>query len=188
MACYRGFKAEAERLAKSMRQELGFDVYSRLDPYALASHLLVPVLSLRDLVGISATDDALLSAVQVLENDETSALSAVTVFWGNRRTIVHNAAHSRGRQASNITHELSHGLLLHPPTPAVDHRGCRNWNEDFEDQADYLAGALLVPDKAAWGIVKRRLSFDNAAAEYGCSIEMVRWRVNITGAGKLLTR
>ena len=188
MALYRGFKAEAERLAKSTRRELGLGVYDRLDPYRLADHLLVPVLSLRDLANLSAGDDDLLAAVRVLEGDEMSALSAVTVFCGSRRMIVHNAAHSPGRQANNLTHELSHGLLLHPPAPALDQGGCRNWNQDYEDQANCLAGALLIPDKAAWWIAKRQISFEEAAAEYGCSADVVRWRVNITGAGKLLTR
>jgi hypothetical protein len=188
MAFYRGFKAEAERLAKSTRQELGLGVYDRLDPYCLADHLLVPVLSLQDLVRLSAAGDGLLAAVQVLEGAEMSALSAVTVFCGSRRAIVHNAAHSPGRQANSITHELSHGLLLHPPAPALDRRGCRNWNADCEDEANFLAGALLIPDKAAWWIAKRQLSFEDAAAEYGCSTEMVRWRVNITGARRLLAR
>jgi hypothetical protein len=188
MALYRGLKAEAERLAKSIRQELRLGVYDRLDPYRLADHLFVPVLSLRDLVNFSAGDDDLLAAVQVLEGGEKSALSAATVFCGSRRTIVHNAAHSPGRQANNITHELSHSLLLHPPAPALDRGGCRNWNQDYEDQANRLAGALLIPDKAAWWIAKRQVSFEVAAAEYGCSVDVVHWRVNITGARRLLAR
>ena len=42
--------------------------------------------------------------------------SGVTVFRGPRRTIVFNDAHAPGRQANDIGHELSHGLLLHTPT------------------------------------------------------------------------
>lgn len=67
-----------------------------------------------------------------------------------------------------------------------DRRGCRNWNADLEDEADFLAGALLVPAKAAWWIAKRKLPFAVAAQKYGCSQDVIRWRVNVTGAGRLL--
>jgi IrrE N-terminal-like domain len=60
-----------------------------------------------------------------------------------------------------------HGLLLHPPSPALDRRGCRVWNTDLEDEANSLAGALLIPAKAAWWIAKRQLPLVSAAKEYG---------------------
>jgi Zn-dependent peptidase ImmA (M78 family) len=107
-------------------------------------------------------------------------------FDGTRRIIAYNDAHNLDRQANNITHELSHGLLLHPPTPALDWRGCRNWNTNHENDANYLAGALLIPNKAAWWIAKQRLPFEQAASDYDCSVEVVRWRINVTGARRLL--
>jgi hypothetical protein len=42
------------------------------------------------------------------------------------------------------------------------------------------------PSKAAWWIAKRRQPFEQEADDYGCCIEMVRWRINITGAGRML--
>lgn len=36
-----------------------------------------------------------------------------------------------------------------PPAQAFDDIGCRLWNQDVEDEADYLGGALLIPGKAA---------------------------------------
>ena len=51
------------------------------------------------------------------------------------RTIVHNNGHAFVRQNSNIAHELSHGLRHHPPTPAIDNKGCRNWSQAIEDEA-----------------------------------------------------
>ncbi|MCU1685391.1 MAG: hypothetical protein JWQ81_6130 [Amycolatopsis sp.] len=185
MTFRRGFKAEAERLALDVREEVGVGVYARLDPIILAEHLAIPVMTLSELAAARVVP-GLGDAVDVLQGIESQAMSAVTVFFGSERAIVHNDAHSPGRQVSNVTHELSHGLLLHPSAPMLDHRGCRNWNPDVEDEANYLAGALLIPAKAAWGLAKRRKSFDQAAVDYGCSVEMVRWRVNVTGAGRLL--
>jgi Zn-dependent peptidase ImmA (M78 family) len=183
MGFYRGFKAHAERLALDTRQEMGISAHQRLDPQALAEHLSIKVMTL----GALATCADIAEALGVLHGPEASSLSAFTVFAGSKRMIVHNEAHTTGRQASNITHEVSHGLLLHPAAPVLDLRGCRNWNGDHEDEANFLAGALLIPARAAWGIARKRMSLQDAADIYGCSVEMVRWRVNITGASRRLT-
>jgi AIPR protein len=37
----------------------------------------------------------------------------------------------------------------HPPTPALYNSGCRNWNQDIEDEAQWLVGALLTTEDAA---------------------------------------
>ncbi|WP_442778631.1 ImmA/IrrE family metallo-endopeptidase [Actinomadura sp. WAC 06369] len=94
------------------------------------------------------------NAIQHLSVQDTSAFSAVTVFRGTKRTIVHNDMHSHQRQANDICHEAVHGLLMHPATPAIDARGCRIWNEDLENEAKWLAGVLLVPEQAAVRIVR----------------------------------
>lgn len=182
MAYYRGFKAEAERLAITTRAELGLDPYARLDPCLLAEYLLIEVITLTEL---GRRVGGLAEVVELLHGEEASALSAMTVFDGPKRMIVHNEVHSAGRQASNVAHELSHGLLLHPPKPVLDLRGCRNWNGDHEDEANFLGGALLIPGKAARAIVRKGISLGDAATKYGCSIEMVRWRINASGAGRL---
>ena len=45
----RGFKAEAEGFALSLRAELGLKVTDPLDSVALATHLEIPVVSLEEL-------------------------------------------------------------------------------------------------------------------------------------------
>jgi Zn-dependent peptidase ImmA (M78 family) len=185
MTYRRGFRTEAERLAASTRHELGLGLYVRLDALRLAEHLDIPVWTLTELGQRQATR-SLAQALTRLHGPDQAAVSAFTVFVGTRRVIVHNDSHAPGRQASNVMHELSHGLLLHPPGVAVDGLGCRDWDSDVEKEADYLGGALLVPSKAAWWIAKQRQPFEEAAAHYGCSVEMIRWRVNVTGARRLL--
>src|SRR5260370_1706656 len=98
--------------------------------------------------------------------------SAVTVFRGFERTILHNESHSPGRQSSNLAHELSHALLLHPPAPALDSLGCRDWDPVLEMEADWLAGALLIPDEAALHIARRGLDEQSAADNFGVSLPM----------------
>ena len=62
-------------------------------------------------------------------------------------------------------------------------RGCRHWNQDIEDEAAWLCGALLVPEAAAMLIARGRWSTQAAAAlHFGVSQQMIRLRLNTTGA------
>src|SRR6202035_4158043 len=103
-------------IVRELRAELGISQYGRLDPFALANHLGVPVLGLSQLSSVP-------SAVSYLTDVESKAFSAVTVFDGMRRTIVHNDSHILPRQHSNLAHELSHAILLHTPSVALDDTG-----------------------------------------------------------------
>ena len=182
MGYRRGFKSEANATAREIRAEMGLRDLDKLDPWALAAHLLVPVEPLSDY----ARDAP--QAVHHFSVADPGAFSACTVFDGARRKIVHNNAHLPGRQASNVTHELSHALLLHPPTPALDDRGCRQWNQDIEDEAQWLAGALLLTEDAALSIVRQGVSVSGAAEHFGISEQMVMYRLNVTGARTRVAR
>jgi Zn-dependent peptidase ImmA (M78 family) len=180
-----GLQTEAEQLALEVRDELGLGPFRRLVPELLAEHLEIPIITLSQLRLMARDIDGVADAVGLLLGVEANALSAVTVFADARRMVVHNDAHAPGRQASNLAHELAHGLLLHSPSPVIDSRGCRHWNGTIEEEANHLAGALLVPGKAARGMVRRGLTIEQIADELGCSIEMARWRVNMSGAARL---
>ena len=183
MGYRRGFKSDAEGIARDVRAELGLLTLDRLDPIRLASHLAIPVIGLSQLPGIASDVRSQLQYV------EPQCFSAMTVFNGTSRVVVHNDSHSSGRQASNITHELAHGLLMHPPSPALDDRGCRNWNQNIEDEAEYLAGALLLPRDAclAW-VFRSGSSIESAATAFGVSPKMAKYRLNISGAFKIAER
>jgi Zn-dependent peptidase ImmA (M78 family) len=113
---------------------------------------------------------------------ERTAFSAVTIFCGCQRLIVHNDHHSKRRQTSNLAHELSHALLLHPPTPPLSEHGCRNFDAAIEEEANWLAGSLLIPHEAAFLIARRGVALDEAADAYGVSPKMMQFRLNVTGA------
>lgn len=181
MAFRRGFKSEANEIVAEIRNELGLTAFEALDPRKLAAWLEIPIIGLSDFL-LDAP------AVRHLLQVEVDVFSAVTVFAGSERTIVHNDAHAPTRQASNLAHELGHALLLHPPTPALDDSGCRHWNQGIEDEANWLSGALLVPEAAAIGIARGRWTLADAASHYGVSQAMIRWRLNSTGATKRVQR
>jgi Zn-dependent peptidase ImmA (M78 family) len=182
----RGFVGQAESIAERIRADLGLANIVRLDPLALADDLEIPVLSLTALLALDSASDDLAGAVSVLRGAEQSALSALTVFRGNRRLVVYNDRNTVSRQTSDLAHELAHGLLLHTPAAALNGSGCRAWNTEIEDEASYLGGALLIPGKAARWIAKCGITVAAAAERFGCSIEMINWRLNESGARKLM--
>ena len=125
----RGFKAEADEIALQIRTELALGPTVPLDPLQLARHLAVPVLGLREMA------DACPDAVAHFTKIDAGAFSAVTVFDGSARVIVHNDTHSPGRQRSNLAHELAHALLGHPPHPAFCSEGNRIYKAELEAEA-----------------------------------------------------
>ena len=181
MAFERGFKTWAKTLATEVRRELGLGPLDRLDPFALAVSLDIPVLSLSDLTASTP-------AVQHLLTVEPEVFSAVTVFDGPRRMIIHNDGHAPVRQVSNVGHELSHGLLGHPPTPGLDDSGCRVWNQNIEDEASWLSGCLLVTEEMALTIARGKMTAQGASLRLGVSIPMINFRMNAVGARKRVTR
>lgn len=182
MAYRWGFKTEANDIARDIRAELGLKLADPLDPWALAQHLEIPV------IGLSSYGTDAPRAVEHFGQTDLMAFSAVTVFHGTRRVIVHNDAQPRGRQANNLAHEISHGLLQHPPTPALNEQGCRNWNKDVEDEAAWLGAALLVSEEAALSVARKRVPLNEAAETYGVSVEVMRMRLNVTKASGRVNR
>jgi Zn-dependent peptidase ImmA (M78 family) len=172
----RGFKTEANDIAREIRAELGLRDIEPLDPWKLAAALEIQV------VPLSQFRQDAPRAYRLFRLVDRDSFSAVTVFDGMERMIVYNDAHSRGRQASDIAHELAHALLQHPPAPVLDHRGCRNWDPELEEEANWLAGVLLITEDAALTIVRNGLSLEEVTARYGVSKQMVQFRVNMTGA------
>ena len=182
MALRWGFKSEAAVLAAEVRGELGLGPYDRLDPGALARHLDIPIVPLSELLTTCP-------GARYLSSTEPAAFSAVTVFDGHRRMIVYNDSHSPARQNNSLAHELAHGLLHHQPTPALDRTtGCRIWIRTNEEEADWLAGELLVTREMALVVARSQFTRQAAQERLGVSAELLRWRMNMTGATKRVRR
>lgn len=179
----RGFKTAAEKLALETRATIGLDAEQRLDPAILAEHLSIPIITLDDLRRAVPED------VEHLLNGGSRSFSAVTVLRENKKVIVINPAHPAGRQSNTLVHELSHVLLGHPAGPAFDHLGSRNWKQEYEDEADHLAGCLLAPRKGLIPVMTRLGNSLEAGAEhYGISVQLMRQRWNQTGAAMQVRR
>jgi hypothetical protein len=176
-----GFKAEAERLALEVRAELDLGTLSPIDCIELCRVLGVPVVTVADLVSSGASPRSVQSLLA-----PSAKFSALTVAAGTKRLIVYNPQHPAGRRANSLAHELSHMLLEHPLLPALGNGGCRLWNSTLEDEADWQAGALLVPREAALEWMRSNGSIEEGAAQYGVSRALFQWRVNQTGVMRQL--
>jgi Zn-dependent peptidase ImmA (M78 family) len=181
----RGFKAEAERISAEMRGELSLEPDEKLDALQLAEHLAIPVYTLRQ--AAKAAPNSVFPEYFSIVDPEV--FSAVTVFQGPyQRLIVHNENHHPNRQASNLTHEISHSLLEHAPTAIVTSDGQRYWNTEFEQEANWLGAALLIPRDGALTMAKSGRTIAEIATRYGVSEILCRWRMGQSGVTQQIQR
>lgn len=180
-----GFKAEANRLALEVRDELRLDPHSPICPFALAENLYIPVFTLQDLL---ALDKTLATHVGVLVDTHRSAFSALTVFDGRQRCIVHNHCHAPVRRRSNVAHELAHALLNHPPHPSSCAAGNRIYRRELEEEANWLGPVLLVSNEAARWVTARAMSTSGAAAHFKVSEDLMEFRLRMSGARRIHAR
>lgn len=182
----RGFKTWAEQTSARARQQLKLSPISPLDPFALAGVLDVYIMTPDDLPGLPA------KVRGRLLTEFRDHWSAITVMDGGQHLIVTNSAHASTRRNSSLAHELAHIILGHEPslmfmTPKSG-LAIRTHNDEQEEQANWLAGALLLPRDALIAIRRSGTSDEHACHEYGVSSAMLKFRMNVSGVNVQLRR
>ena len=179
----RGFKAEAERVAESVRAEMGLGPTEPAEPRAVADHFGVEVYAASQLVAGRALEE--------LNRIQADAFSAITFTLPVGRTaVVYNSDHSEARVNSNVAHELAH-LILEHETAIIERVG--EWNfftcdVDQEDEANWLAGCLLLPRGLLLSVARRGWDVERISREYHVSRAMARFRMNTSGVAIQLLR
>jgi len=181
----RGFKSWAERTSIAFRKELGVSIDAPLSPAQVAEYLGVEVWTPNQVPGITPE---LLN--QLLKIDPWG-WSAAGVQIDGQGIVIYNPRHSRGRQVSDITHELAHFILDHQPARIIlsadlDGMSMRSFNQKQEDEANCLAWTLLLPREALVRAKGRRLTVEEIAEQFGVTKSLVTYRVNATGVEKQL--
>jgi Zn-dependent peptidase ImmA (M78 family) len=176
----RGFKTEAYAISREIRAELELTALDPLDPWALAEHLAIPVWRLSEYKEI-------LHAVRLLSGPQQGAFSAMIAFVGHHRVVIHNDAHAITRQRADIAHEIAHALLMHEPH-VVRAGKSPDFDQGQEEEASWLGGTLLITEEACLSACRKNLSIAEAAATMGVSEDLMRWRINATGARKRVAR
>jgi Zn-dependent peptidase ImmA (M78 family) len=179
----RGFKSQAENISAELRDELELTLHEPLDCTELAEHLCIPVDPVTVLLDWGASREAM---ARLLAPE--MGFSAMTQYRGSRCRIFYNPTHSATRTANSIAHELSHVILEHEPRRAIAADGTRIFDPDQEDEAEWQAGALLVPREGALRWLSTGGSVTAGAKHFGVSVELFSWRANQTGVVRQLRR
>lgn len=174
----RGFKAKAERISADVRAELGLGRLEPLCPWRLAGHLDIIVFEPTDLP-LPAND---IKQLTIVDPDSWAGL---TVREAGLTAVILNPTHPKARQRNTLMHEISHIYLKHVGSRVdITEDGIllvSDFSTEQEDEANWLAGALLAPRDA---LLRARLdgkSPQQICAEYGISHDLCVWRLRMTG-------
>jgi hypothetical protein len=182
-------KAALRRLAVEVREvDLGLSDFQRLCPYRLAEEHGIPVCSLEDL----ASYDCAPAAISYFTKQHPEAWSAALIPDGTGRVIVENPVHLPRRRRSNVTHEMAHLLLEHDFQCILVGEGETDLQDPasraLESEAAEFAAELLVPASAAVRAAVAGWGDGQVAEFFDVSIEMARWRMNVSGARTIARR
>jgi hypothetical protein len=173
----RGFKAEAERLSIRLRSNLNVGSCERLGIDQLAADIGVEVRSADELVPMEK--------LELLEKLQPGCFSAATIKLPSGRVVaITNPVNtSAARRDSDLAHEISHILLNHEPRRTVRLGGVTFFDCDpeQEEEANWLAGCLLLPRPLLLAEARRGLKAEDIAAKHSVSIQMARFRLNASG-------
>lgn len=176
----RGFKAEAERLSEKYRTELGISKFDPLDALHLAEHLKVPIFSVNEIFGDNC------SHPHYSTMSDTNKFSAMWMPNSEGvKIILHNTNHSKYRQQSNLMHELAHIISGHevPIETAIlcAQLNLHYFNKQQEQEAKYLGGCLQITRPGLLWTLKNDYTHQMISDYYCASLEMVKYRIGITG-------
>lgn len=176
----RGFKAEAERLAASVRKEMGKRPSEHVDAVELARHAGAEVRRADELTSLAKLEE--------LDELQPGAFSACTFSIGGRHIVVYSPIASPGRTQSDIAHEVAHLLLQHSVKSVETIAGVSFFtcDPDEEQEANWLAGCLLLPRPLLLQAARRGMDSAAIADAFNVSETMAAFRLRTTGVERQL--
>lgn len=175
----RGFKSQCERKAVEIRKSLDLAPISPLSATDYACKLGITLWKERDVRELGQED------LFQLTHQDPESWSAFVLRIRQRYLIVYNSAQSRPRINSVIMHEIAHITLGHELTSAGlsadGHLIPTVYDQSQEDEANWLAGTLLLPRPALLDMRREGLSDQDAMHHFLVSEDMLTWRLRMTG-------
>jgi Zn-dependent peptidase ImmA (M78 family) len=172
----RGFKAEAERIATRLRDEMGQQPDAALDPHEVAAHIGIDIRAADDLVPRSK--------LETLAELQPDAWSAATFRKPNSSlVVVINPLSSTARTNSDLAHEIAHVVLGHKvgKVERVGSLAFFTCDPTQEEEANWLAGCLLLPRPVLLRAAREGWSAEQLAEHCIVSVPMARFRLNTSG-------
>ena len=150
-----------------------------LDAVRVADHMGITVWNESQIEGLSSID------LQVLQDEGADYWHALTLRIGHKHLIVYNSEQRGGRKNSIIMHEIAHIVLGHRLHDVMKNSDGLlvpgNYDQTQEDEANWLAGALLLPRPALLRIRSAGISNLESTRIYNVSEQMLTWRLRMTG-------
>ena len=176
MALRRGFKSEAERIARRVRTELGMSATQSVAPEVLAKLLGIEVRAGDELIPRQRFVE--------LEKIQPDCFSACTLRPSvDRVVVVYNPLSRESRRRSDLAHELAHTLLDHELS-RIEKLGDFTFlscDATQEEEAAWLSGCLLLPRALLLMEVRRESGAKDIAKKHGVTERMAQYRLNVTG-------
>ena len=174
----RGFKSWCEKTSTNFRLQLSLSNKDPLSPFNLADKMHVNVIPLNEIVGLSD------NSLSILTGHAYSLWSAITISKNNKHFIIYNHKHSFKRQSTDLMHELAHLIIGHDYNKTMFFDGTtilRGYDKIQEDEADWLAGTLLLPREVLLGIIKNNIDHSHVCNLFQVSPKLLSYRLNVTG-------
>ena len=182
----RGFKTWCETVALQKRHALKVPLIAPLDPRLLAKEMRVIVRYIDEIPNLAP------GTLEQLTVEDADCWSAVTLCHNGRYLVVLNSAHAKSREANTLMHELAHLIIGHKPARLdITDDGLMilsSYDKQHEEEANWLAAALLLPREALLHVRRRGMTNEEAAVHYGCSVALFAMRIQRTGVDLQLQR
>ena len=172
-------------MALAARQAVGLSACDQFDALAYAQKIGVVLLDF-DTLPISPS-----ARKQLLVADPES-WSGMTIKQDRIVAVILNPAHGPARRASTLMHEIAHVDLGHSPVRVdISPTGIllvSEFSKDDEEEADWLAGAFLLPREALVAHRARGRDAQQIAQRHGISVQLCEWRLRMTGVDLQIRR
>lgn len=164
------FRARCERIAVDLRYEAGRRPTEPLPAQVILDRLEIGVITPDQIPRITSEQADLL-------NNADDWFGALLPFQPPQ--ILVHPHQSPARLQSTLMHEIAHVILEHPFI-GFNNRGLPSRDVCCEMEATHLGGCMQLPRLAVRWVVDRGMTVEQTAVHFGASVEMVRYRANIT--------
>src|SRR5262249_12343856 len=172
----RGFKAQAERQALAIRNEMGLGPAEPVHAQQIAAHRGIEVRAADELIARSRLEE--------LQGLQGNAFSGATFrLPSGRVVVVYNPLNDPARTNSDVAHEVAHIILEHPAR-TVERVGGANFftcDAEEEQEANWMAGCLLLPRPLLVKEMRAGGGAADIATRHKVSEQMATWRLNASG-------
>lgn len=173
-----GEAARIELCAVAAKRCLGVASSAALDPWDAAERADIDVRYPDELGDL---DDA--TRASLVQN--STSWSGGAISREGSWMVIMNPLHDPVRQRATLAEELTHIVMGHTPSTIDTVTGTRSYDDDCEDEAYAVGGAMLLPYSHLFWRVKRGTQRATIAADYIVSAPFVTYRINRCGLSRM---